>query len=122
MKIIEATFFETFTVHTLDRWKKIGFKAEIHEGDDIRQCLYKMQKHAEDFFFESAKAAEKQKEAERPPSLNDVASIIRDIGTVEDLTVLKAYALISKTDPDIKAAYNKKFDQLQKDLHGLDYV
>lgn len=114
MKITKIHYF--FTAPNNMHWNKIGAEAELVDGDEIRQSLYKLKKEVESFFYESKAAAEKEKELlpfEKPRPESREQAIIQDISTCPDLKTLEAYRLIAKNNQAIQEAYETKFNELQ---------
>lgn len=120
-KVTKVFYFKTFPIPNLGVWEKIGVEAELEIGEDARKALYDCKKTVENFHYENNKADEKKKEVvtsiitydeKIPSTLTQVASIIKDINTCQELKVLESYRLIAKSDPDIQDAYNKKLREL----------
>ena len=119
MKIVKAGFSKTFPYQQY--FEKIWLEAELNEGDDERQVLYELKKTAENFFYESKGAAEKQKAETgfidwssdlKPKSQEE--TIIEGIQSCTELKVLQSYELIAKNNPAIKEAYDNKYLELSK--------
>lgn len=134
MRVIKCGFSKTFPYQQY--FEKIWLEAELNEGDDERQVLYELKKTAENFFYESKGAAEKQKEGEltevmpntyltKGSTLTTIKTqeetIIEAINSCTELKVLESYALIAKNvkSPAIKDAYDKQMAFLLADKRYL---
>lgn len=110
-RVIKAGFSKTFPYQQF--YEKIWLEAELNEGDDERQVLYELKKTAENFFYESKGAAEKQ--IEKVDMRKEITGNIKnDISTCEDLVVLKTYEMFVKGKPDLQAVYDNQFKILSK--------
>jgi hypothetical protein len=123
MKIIEATFFETFPIPTSERWQKIVLKASIEENEDVRQCLYSLKKQVESFFYEANKADEKKAEEAKKQknpvnevyedmSLSNEEMLVKQIKSCNEIKVLESYKFIVKGKPELEIAYNNRLKEL----------
>lgn len=98
----------------LRSWKKFHAAYTLDAGEtkeDARKAL-------KEFVYESIKK-QPEEVIEEVPVINPrptdkIEGIIYDINSVTDLTVLKSYSLIAKSNPKIQEAYNNKLNQLSK--------
>ena len=109
--------------------EKIGVECQLDDGEDVMNVLTEAKKIVTTFHYESNKELYEMKgmkvtdiqEGEpvvqlSNPKLDQVQSIIRDMGTCTELKTLEAYRLIAKNNTDIQAAYDNQLKTLNNGL------
>lgn len=89
-------------------FQKQWIEAELEDGDNPKDSLYKCKREVEGFFFESTKSEDKK--LEKLPKTD----LISDIKSCKDPKVLQSYKLLVKNKPELQEAYNEKEKELKK--------
>lgn len=125
---MKVGYSKTFPIYTKEEWEKPWLEVEISTPENlidlsdeeinqfmlkVRRIQYALKKQVEGFHFESNKADEKKKEAEKAISFDVKPTTVEDINSCKDLKVLGTYRLIVKSNPELQEAYNKKLNELQ---------
>lgn len=109
--------------------EKIGLEASIDKGEDPLEVLAELKSIAEKFHRENNPGLYTQTNPEpfytvrEEPSTGTplliqeprtaVPLIIQDIGTCTSIKTLETYKFIAKSNPEIQAAYDSKYNELQ---------
>jgi hypothetical protein len=122
MKIDRVSYQKLFPLGVYIN-ERIGVELSLEAGEDAKEALktarklvheYHMEANKELYEKELSKVEEHPKVIHTDPKLNQEQSIIRDISTVNSLTVLESYRLIAKNNPEIQKAYDNKLQSLKK--------
>lgn len=102
-------------------WTKIWTEEELPPeatSEEKRKKWYELKNEVHGFFWESVKAAEKQKEViayEPKMTLTSVRDLIKEINFCNSYDLLqKEYKFIVQKDADLQLAYDKRLEQLKK--------
>ena len=101
--------------------EKIGLEASIDKGEDPLEVLAELKSIAEKFHKENNPGLYIQTNPEpstgTPLLIQEprtaVPLIIQDIGTCTSIKTLETYKFIAKSNPEIQAAYDSKYNELQ---------
>lgn len=130
MKIISISYKQKFPIGQFLN-ADIGFEVQQEQGESVNDVLLQLKGMAEAFHrqefpqmyatplleidqdFPPPETSQSTYAKRQQKPENRVQSIIQDIETVRELTVLESYRLIAKANPEIQEAYNNKLKQLQ---------
>lgn len=109
--------------------EKIGVECQVDDGEDVMNVLTEAKKIVTTFHYDSNKELYEMKgmkvtdiQDSEPvvqlssPKLDQVQSIIKDIGTCTELKTLEAYRLIAKNNTQIQTVYDNQLKTLTNGL------